>query len=277
MTKKWHGSLNVIYGKQNNTTQILASKNQAPLKIQRPFYPEGREVCHSIILHTAGGIVGGDRLSINMELQPTTHALITTAAASKIYRSNGQFAEQNISIKVDSQACLEWFPQATILFNGAEYRQNLKVELASSASWISWEIIRFGRSARGEKFLSGNWRSDTEVWQENSPLWIDRQFLKGASEMVDSLLSLAGYSVVGNFVFVGQPVSQEVVTKARSLWNDLDFNMSGETGVTRIPKGMVCRYRGESTIGARNWFISVWNYLRLFYLERPSCSPRVWY
>ncbi|NEP06995.1 MAG: hypothetical protein F6K25_16090 [Okeania sp. SIO2G4] len=37
MTKEWHGSLNLIYGKQNNTTQILASKNQAPLKIQRPL------------------------------------------------------------------------------------------------------------------------------------------------------------------------------------------------------------------------------------------------
>lgn len=255
----------------------MASKNQAPLKIQRPFYPEGSEVCHSVILHTAGGVVGGDRLSINIALQPTTHALITTAAAGKIYRSNGQLAQQNISIKVDSQACLEWFPQPTILFNGAEYRQNLKVELAPEASWMSWEIIRFGRSARGEKFLAGNWRSYTEVWQQDDPIWIDRQWLKGGSEMVDSFLGLAGNSVVGSFVFVGQPVTAEVVTKARGLWESLNSNMSGEVGVTRLPKGMICRYRGRSTINVKNWFQSVWHYLRLFYLERPSCLPRVWY
>ncbi len=271
MTNEWHGSLNLIYGKKNNTTEITASQNQAPLKIQRPFYPEGNAVCHSVILHTAGGVVGGDRLSINIELQPNTHALITTAAAGKIYRSNGQLAQQNIRIKVDSQGYLEWLPQPTILFNGAEYQQNLKVELAASASWMSWEIIRFGRSAKGEKFLAGNWRSYTEVWQESYPLWIDRQWLKGGSEMMESLLGLAGHCVVGNFVFLGQPVTSEVVTKARSLWNDLDSNMSAETGVTRFPKGMICRYRGDSTINVKKWFYSVWNYLRLFYLERPGC------
>jgi len=267
----WHGSLNLIYGKRNNSTQILASQNQAPLKIQRPFYPEGSEVCHSVILHTAGGVVGGDRLSINIELQPITHALITTAAASKIYRSNGKVAQQNINIKVDSHACMEWLPQPTILFNGAEYRQNLKVELAPEAIWMSWEIIRFGRSARGEKFLSGNWQSYTEVWQESYPLWIDRQLLKGESEMVDSLLGLAGNCVVGSFVFVGQSVTAEVVTNIRALWEGLDSNISGETGVTRIPKGMLCRYRGKSTIDVKNWFHSVWHYLRILYLKRPSC------
>lgn len=276
MTDEWHGSLNLIYGKRNHTTQILASQNQSPLKIQRPFYPEGGEVCHSVILHTAGGVVGGDRLSINIELQPTTHALVTTAAASKIYRSNGQLAQQNIRMKVDSNACLEWLPQPIILFNGAEYQQNLKVELAPEATWISWEIIRFGRSARGEKFLAGNWRSYTEVWQQGYPLWIDRQCLKGGSEMINSILGLADHSVVGSFVFIGQPVTAEIVTKARGLWNDLDSNVSGETGVTRLPKGMICRYRGESTINVKNWFLSVWDYLRLFYLERPYCLPRVW-
>ncbi|NEP07577.1 MAG: urease accessory protein UreD [Okeania sp. SIO2G4] len=276
MTKQWHGSLDLIYGKQHNTTQILASKNQAPLKIQRPFYPEGNEVCHSVILHTAGGVVGDDRLSINIELQPTTHVLITTAAASKIYRSNGQLAQQNISINLDSQSCLEWFPQPTILFNGAEYRQDLKVHLGVEASWMSWEIIRFGRSARGEKFLTGNWRSYTEVWQENYPIWIDRQCLKGGSEMVNSLLGLADNSVVGTFIFVGQPVTAEVVTKVRDLWQSLGIDMSGEAGVTRIPKGMICRYCGQSIINVKNWFNSVWHFLRLFYLKRPSCSPRVW-
>lgn len=277
MTNEWHGSLNLIYGKLNNTTQILASQNQAPLKIQRPFYPEGSEVCHSVILHTAGGVVGGDRLFIHITLQPTAHVLITTAAAGKIYRSNAQLAQQNISIKVDTQACLEWLPQPTILFNGAEYQQNLKVDLAPEASWISWEIIRFGRSASGERFLAGNWRSYTEVWQQGYPLWIDRQLLKGGSEMVDSFLGLAGYSVVGCLVFIGQPVTSEIVTKARSLWNDLDSNISGEVGVTRLAKGMICRYRGESTINVKKWFLSVWDYLRLFYLKRPSCSSRVWY
>jgi urease accessory protein len=87
----WHGKLNLVYAHRQNTTTLIHNQNQAPLKVQRPFYPEGQEVCHSVILHTAGGVVGGDRLSCNFHLQPNAQALITTAAASKIYRSNGRY------------------------------------------------------------------------------------------------------------------------------------------------------------------------------------------
>lgn len=57
--------------------------------MQKPFYPEGTDVCHNVILHTDGGIVGGDRLSVNFHPEPNAKALITTDAASKIYCSNG--------------------------------------------------------------------------------------------------------------------------------------------------------------------------------------------
>ena len=65
----WHGKLNLVYADRLNSTQLIYSHNQAPLKVQRPFYPEGAKICHSVMLHTAGGVVGGDRLSSNIHLQ----------------------------------------------------------------------------------------------------------------------------------------------------------------------------------------------------------------
>ena len=137
----WHGRLNLVYANRSGATQIIHNQMQAPLKVQRPFYPEGKEVCHSVILHTAGGVVGGDRLSLNFHLQANAKALITTAAAGKIYRSSGQLAQQNIDIQVDSGANLEWLPQETIVFEGAMSRQDLRVELAPQASILLWEIL----------------------------------------------------------------------------------------------------------------------------------------
>lgn len=274
----WHGSLNLEYGLREDATVVLSSKNKAPLKVQRPFYPEGKEVCHSVILHTAGGVVGGDRLSIDLHLQPQTHALITTAAASKIYRSQDILARQNIKIKIEENACLEWLPQPLILFDAANYRQNLIVELAPNSSWLSWEIIRFGRSARGERFLGGKWRSHTEVWRENRPLWIDRQRLDGGEKMLDSPLGLAGCCIAGSLVWIGQPATPEIVEKIRNLWQ-LTPGASprdGRSGVTRLPEGILCRYRGNSIADVRNWFMAVWHQLRLSFLGKPSCRPRVW-
>jgi urease accessory protein len=267
----WHGKLNLVYADRQNTTQLIYNHQQAPLKVQRPFYPEGEKVCHSVILHTAGGVVGGDRLSSNIHLQAQAQALITTAAASKIYRSNGLQGRQTIQMQVDAGACLEWLPQETILFNGAIYRQDLRVELATGGSWLGWEITRFGRSARGEKFLQGEWRSHTEIWQQDVPLWIDRQYLPGSEDVFHSPHGLAGKPIVGSLVWVGGAVSGEIVEKARNLWYG-----KGEVGVTRLQHGLLCRYRGASTSEVRNWFIDVWQLLRVSFLNRGNCIPRVW-
>jgi urease accessory protein len=267
----WHGKLNLVYADRQNSTQLIYNHQQAPLKVQRPFYPEGEKVCHSVILHTAGGVVGGDRLSSNIHLQPNAQAVITTAAASKIYRSSGLQARQTIHIQVDDGAGLEWLPQETILFNGAIYRQDLRVELATGASFLGWEITRFGRSARGEKFYSGEWRSHTEIWQQGVPLWIDRQWLPGSEDVFHSPHGLFGKPIAGSLVWVGGVVSAEIVAKARNLGNG-----SGEAGVTGLTHGLLCRYRGDSTSDVRHWFTAVWQMLRANFSSRGNCIPRVW-
>jgi urease accessory protein len=271
-TQPWHGTLHLNFARQGNTTCLTSEQVKAPLKVQRPFYPEGETVCHSVILHTAGGIVGGDRLSLNIHLQPQAQALITTAAAAKLYRSTGLEAQQSVQIQIAEGACLEWLPQETIAFNQAIYRQDMRIDLAPGACWLGWDMTRFGRTARGEKFVQGNWRSHTEVWQNDRPLWIDRQWLPGSEEAFHSPHGLAGCPIVGSFAFVGQPVEPELVEKARSLW----LGTSGEIGVTRLLCGLLCRYRGSSTMEARQWLMAVWQLVRSTHLQRSACTPRVW-
>jgi urease accessory protein len=272
-TSSWEGVLQLVFAQRHRGTQIIQADVQAPLKFQRPFYPEGPEVCHGVMLHTAGGVVGGDRLTYDVALQSNAHALLTTAAAAKIYRSTGQIADQTVHLTVAEQACLEWLPQETILFDGACYQQNMRVDLAENALWLGWDIIRLGRSARGETFNTGQWRSHTEVWQANTPLWIDPQWVQGGSKMMTSPQGLAGRPVVGSLVLIGRPVSQASLDKARALWTPTS---QAEAGVTRLISGLLCRYRGHSTTEARRWFTQVWDVLRQEMLMRPSCIPRAW-
>ncbi|NJR66098.1 MAG: urease accessory protein UreD [Leptolyngbyaceae cyanobacterium CRU_2_3] len=281
----WHGHLQLEFTHCPGETLLSRSQVQAPLKVQRPFYPEGSEVCHTVMLHTAGGIVGGDRLSVDICLNPQSQALITTAAATKIYRSSGAAARQSTQIRVATGACLEWFPQESIVFNGAIYRQDLRVELEAESLWLGWEITRLGRSARGETFLSGEWRSHTEVWQQGRLLWVDPQRLMGGSDMLHSLHGLASYPVIASFALVGQSISPQLVTKARELFMPglpasglpaSGLPASGQSGTTRLQSGLLCRYRGHSTSEARQWFIQVWHLLRAEVMGRSGCIPRVW-
>ena len=157
------------------------------------------------------------------------------------------------------------------MFDGAIYQQEMRVDLAANAMWFGWEMTRLGRSARGERFASGIWRSKVEVWQDDRLLWVDPQGIQGGGEMLDSLHGLAGCPVVASFVMLGRSVDPESVEKVRSVWQGM-----GEVGVTRLMEGMLCRYRGQSTMEARRWFIQVWQILRSAYLNRAACPPRVW-
>jgi len=273
----WQGNLQLEFEDRNGETILSRSLMQAPLKIQRPFYPEGKGVCHGVMLHTAGGVVGGDRLSSQIQLHSNAQVLLTTAAATKVYGSNTE-SNQAIHVQVAENAGLEWLPQETILFDGARYRQSVRVELEPGATWLGWEMTRLGRSARGEQFLSGEWRSHLEVWQAGQLLWVDPQWLLGGSEMLQSAHGLSGCAVVGSLGFVGREVSPEFVAEVRSLLAEGDTTefLAAEMGATRLMNGFLCRYRGSSTTEARQRLIQVWDLLRQRYLGRSLCLPRVW-
>lgn len=274
MTSNWTGKLDLDFTKRNQQTVLTRSYAVAPWKIQRSLYPEGEEVCHCVLLHTAGGFVGGDRLAAHIHLAPQTQALLTTASATKIYRSNGADALQDVQIHIGEGASLEWFPQETIAFAESQYRQTTSIELANQATCTFWEIVRFGRTARGEKFLNGNWRSQTQVWRNQKPLWIDQQWLKGDPQILASANALNDYAIAASFVFVGAEVSPELVTRIRATWEA--GNYAGMSGVTRSLCGLVCRYCGDSSSDARKWFQQVWQLLRVSYRNRAICVPRVW-
>ena len=121
------------------------------------------------------------------------------------------------------------------------------------AAWLGMEVNRFGRSARDERFLRGEWWSNVEVWQEGKPLWIDRQYLLGSQEAWESPHALAGQPVVGTMVWLGREADATWLETARALWDEMQG--LGEAGVSLLPAGLICRYRGPSSSEAMRWFL----------------------
>ncbi len=267
----WQGELTLHYGRQGEKTILTRAYHRAPLKVQRPFYPEGVGCCHTVLLHTGGGIVGGDRLSTTITLAPHSRALLTTAAATKIYRSNGPESCHQITIRIGAGACLEWLPQGAIAFQGACYRQQMRVELEPGACFIGWEVTRFGRTARGEQFLTGQWRSHLTVYQEGNLLWGDRAGFIGSRETVEHPHSLGGQPLLGSFIAIGRPFNPELLPTLRAIPSE------GESGLTMTPgAGILGRYRGPTRAGAQAWLMALWGQLRPHYGDRPSPKMRIW-
>jgi urease accessory protein len=304
--QSWHGTLELHYRPDNDSdrhrTRLIRSRSTAPFKIQRSFYPETSGICHTVALHTAGGIVGGDRLSQHVHLEPDAQVLLSTPAATKVYGSRGRSqrspdgieASQQVSIRLEPGAYLEWLPQETIVFEGAVFQQDLRVDLAAGATWCGWDIARFGRTARGEGFGRGTWRSRTEVWRDGMPLWIDRQVLDLEADQSDAISpedradqdtwqsyhGLNQMPVIGTLIWIGTPIAPEsgaeLISAARSAWRDLDPGDGSEAGVSTTIDGIVCRYRGRSTSKVRHWFTSVWHLLRTHQRGQTAHYPRIW-
>jgi urease accessory protein len=272
----WRGSLDITYALERGRTRPIDVVTQAPLRMQRAHYPEGEQHCYSTIVHTAGGMVGGDELQQRIQLQSGAQVLITTPAATKVYRSIGETARQVTHLTLAANAYLEWFPQETIVFNAAQYHQQLRLDLAPGAVALLWDITRFGRTARGEQFVSGDWRSDLEVWQEDVPLLIDRQWLPGDREMIQRPNALNSCPVVGTWVLVGQGVSDADLLVMQESLKQAEIP-AAEIGLTQGLNGVICRYRGQSTAIARQAFMALWQAVRRSRNGAVPPLPRIWY
>ncbi|AFZ47131.1 Urease accessory protein UreD [Cyanobacterium stanieri PCC 7202] len=272
--KSWVGKIALVYKKEADQTNIEYSYTQAPFRLQKPFYPEGKSMCHTVILHTAGGIVGGDVLEQNISLEEGAEVFITTPAAHKIYRSEQKFAFNTINFNLKNNCYLEYLPQETIFFNQGYFCQNTRINLGDNCLYFGWEIVRFGRTAREEIIDRGEWKNYTEIWQNQQLLWVDRQYLKGESHSFFSPNGLAAKPVVGSLVMVGREVEQDLLAEIR----ELDFvRQAGDSlGLTKLEKGLLCRYHGDSVSKCKKHLIRVWQFLRAKEGKSPFLKSRIW-
>ena len=131
----WPGQLNLQYSLDGQRT-IALDRHHGPLRVLQRLYPEGPAICHHVLVHPPGGIVGGDVMEINAELASGTHALITTPGATRYYRSAGPAAVQQVRARLDPGARLEWLPMETIAYPQCIAENRLQFDLAPGAEMI---------------------------------------------------------------------------------------------------------------------------------------------
>jgi urease accessory protein len=269
---EWRAQLELEFSKSNHRTILSHRKHYGPLQVQKPFYPEFNGACHVYILHPPGGVVGGDHLNICIDVNPNAHALITTPAAGKFYRSAGPVAGQKQTLKVASKGVLEWFPSENILFSGARAQIKTKVELSGGSHFIGWEISCLGRPASDEIFCQGELDQRFDVWREGRPLRIERLKLKGGDKSLDAKWGLLGFPVIGSFICVTDKTGW--LDSLRIINNDsIDQELFSATQMDGI---ILCYFLGNSVERARSCFIRAWKILRQEVIGYDAVEPRIW-
>src|SRR6185369_15925407 len=194
----------------------------------------------------------GDTLELRAQVRDGAHALITTPAATKFYRSESRVARQLQDIALGA-ATFEWLPQETILFPDAYANIATRVRLSERSKFIGWEIMCYGRPASGLKYASGRVHQDFELWLNDVPLVLDHLRLDGASDSMQALFGLAGHTVLGTMF--AYPADEALLELARSACAPeaavdgattvADASCSVRVACTRVDGVLVCRAIGS--------------------------------
>ncbi|MEY3750725.1 MAG: hypothetical protein RLZZ186_1144 [Cyanobacteriota bacterium] len=283
----WQAAATLRFSERGGITHHQGGAT-APLKLMRAF-PQASGHCELPLLHTAGGLVGGDQLQLQAELERGSRALITSVAAQKVYGSvrrsrchpQGRWAQQQLEFHLAEGSDLEWLPQELVLYADALYQQDLEVTLADNASFLAMEVVRLGRTAAGEGLDAGCWRSSLHIRREGSngqpPRWelVDRLQLNG--DGLTGEHGMAGQPVFGSLVWaapqpLGAEALQQLLTEARAARSGLEGTMA----CGALEQGLVARYRGPSSQAARYWFCRLWALIRQTRGQAPPQLPRVW-
>jgi len=244
-------------------TRRGALHESGSLRVRFPS-PEG-DGLSAVLVNTAGGIAGGDRLSVEVTLGEGAHLTLTTAAAEKVYRARDDGAKLNISLKVADGARLAWLPQETILFDQARLSRRIDIDLSEGASLVLGEIVVFGRAAMGETMRRGSFVDRWRFRRGGSLVFAETIRLEG-----DVGAKLAQGAIAGGGVAVGTlllvPGNEDLLARIR----EVSASFGGEVGLSAWNGFAMVRFCAQDAARLRADMVAV--------LGRAAAVPlpRLW-
>ena len=272
----WNAHLDLDYRREAHRT-LLRFAHDGPLRVLKSLYPEGDSVCHNVLVHPPGGLVEGDTLRIQVNVDSGAHALISTPGATRFYKSATQAATQHVSLTLAPSAKLEWLPLETIAYPGCNAVNRLDMDLAPDAELMAWDVTALGLPAAGQHFEQGLLQQQLHwpgVWREQAHVNANDDCL------LNSALGLAGHRCMATLWFAcGTPMATarrehllEVVRQAVA-----GHALANTTGAT-CPNDrlMVVRCLSPLVEPAMDLFKHLWSQLRPAVWHVGSTAPRIW-
>lgn len=240
---RWPARLELRARRDGPATRLHAA-HEGPLRLLKTLYPEGQAIAHAVLVHPPGGLVGGDRLDVDLHVGTGAHLLVTNPAATRFYRSVAGVAAQRLTARVAAGARLEWLPQETLAYDGCDAQNAWRVRLDGDASLLAMEVLALGLGASGRPFLRGRFEQRFEIAIERTSkvavdsgmeesegarrsgrdagesagsagIWRERGIIAaGDHALLDGPCGLAGHRVLGTLVFAAGEVIAPAMAEA---------------------------------------------------------------
>lgn len=272
----WHAQLNLRYQQRDGKT-VATHSHSGPLRVLQSLYPEGDAVCHNVLVHPPGGLVGGDTLEMDVQLDAGAQALVTTPGASRFYRSDGPLAVQRTRLQVADGARLQWLPLEAIAYSGCQAENHTTIDLAPGAEAMGWDVAALGLPLAQQPFVAGRLLQHLEL----RGTWLERGVLDATdTRLLDGPTGLAGQRCLATFWFasgqaLGRDRREQALEAARAVM--AAHPLAAWSGATSPhPQVLVVRALAPVVEPAMDllrairlqWLQVLWN--------QPPTQPRIW-
>ncbi len=272
----WHATLSLDYRLDAQRT-VLRHEHDGPLRIFKSLYPESDAICHNVLIHPPGGLVGGDVLDVTVHVGSGAHGLISTPGATRFYASDGLPATQQVALTLDAGARLEWLPLEALAYPGCTAHNTLRATLAEGAELMAWDVTALGLPLAGQPFTQGCFSQRLEI----PGLWLEQARIDAAdTRLLASPLGLGGQRCLGTLLLAsGTAFSRErreqLLEVARAaLEDEADGVRAGATCPN--PQMLVVRAVAPLVEPLMARLQRVWAALRPAAWGLGATPPRIW-
>lgn len=169
------GTAYLKFDHNRSGTVLARAFATSPVKV---FEIAGRgAACWAYAASLGGGLVGGDRIRMTLEVAADARALLMTQASTKVYRSL-QPATQVIAGAVDARGLLAVVPDPVVCFAAADFSQSQRYDLHGDANLVVVDWMTSGRHASGERWAFSRYESRIVVTRNARPVFRDAVVLE---------------------------------------------------------------------------------------------------
>lgn len=266
------GDLRIVLERRGARTVLTECRQRLPLQLLAPLALDDPAAVLSIVNPT-GGVLGGDRLTIEVEARPGAHGCLTTPSATKIYRAAGHAARQDVEIRVKRDAIVEWVPDHVIPFADSVFRQSIRAEVDEGGRLVLVDAYAAGRVAREEAWRFGRLESALTIRDDRGWLLLDRFALSGATDPPWSGIGLTdSHPYFVSIVVIADAGTAELVETLRAIGETVRDARVAPLALSR--RGVLARGLARTAPSLTEVIDKVWMAARRHLLARGPLALR---
>lgn len=232
-------------------SRVVRNRATNPLKLWAPRRPGPHAWIYSTTF--GGGLVSGDRVQLDLDIETNATAVLTTQASTKVYRSlRSRPCRQQLTARLGRGAMLVVTPDPLVCFRGAIYEQFNRIHLAEDSALVHIDWLTSGRSAYGECWQFARLATRLELIRDQRLLLLDSLRLDPRDGALDGPLRMGDHHCLATVVILG-PALENAATTIREDVGDSAPDSGCLEASSPLAEGTIWRILGPTTeaVGTR--------------------------